>query len=106
MQDVIIGSLGLIFILVAFLLDEIHDISNTYYYNIINLVGAVMLLYYSFSLKSTPFIILQSVWGLVALVKIIEMAVFEHQPFNKPRKRTRRVTRSARKRTRKRRKRR
>ena len=75
--DITIGSVGLVFILVAFFMDEFYEVSNTYFYNVLNLVGAALLMRYSLALKSMPFMILQAVWGLVALAKIVEMAFWK-----------------------------
>lgn len=73
-NELIIGSIGLVCVLVAFFWDEFYEVSNTYAYNVLNLVGAGLLMYYSLALKSMPFIILQAVWGLVALAKILDVA--------------------------------
>lgn len=73
-NELIIGSIGLVFILIAFFWDEFYEVSNTYSYNVLNLVGAAALAYYSYSLKSMPFIILQVVWGVVALVKMVKLS--------------------------------
>lgn len=74
MNELIIGIAGLVCVLIAFFWDEFYEVSNTYSYNLLNLVGAGLLMHYSISLKSMPFIILQAVWGLVALAKILDVA--------------------------------
>ena len=76
-SDIIIGSIGLVCVLVAFFWDEFYEVSDTYSYNVLNLVGAGLLMYYSIALKSMPFIILQAVWGRVALVKILDVAFWK-----------------------------
>ena len=76
-SDIIIGSIGLVFILIAFFWDEFYEVNNTYLYNVLNLVGAGLLMQYSLALKSMPFIILQAIWGLVALVKMLDLAFWK-----------------------------
>ena len=78
MIDLIIGIVGMTFILVAFILDEFvrKFNQNTVQYNLLNIIGAGLLTYYAFSLNSWPFMILNIVWLVVAgfkLTRIIRM---------------------------------
>ncbi|MDO8642846.1 MAG: hypothetical protein Q7R76_04665 [Candidatus Woesearchaeota archaeon] len=73
-EPIYIGSVGLVCILIAFFWDEFYEATDTYEYNLLNLVGAAALAYYSYSLKSMPFIILQVVWGVVALAKMVKLS--------------------------------
>ncbi len=75
MINLIIGIVGMILIVVGFVLDEFWDKFNqdTVRYNLINLVGAGLLIYYAFSLKSWPFGILNGVWVVAAGVKLIKI---------------------------------
>ncbi|MBT6774598.1 hypothetical protein HOA91_04465 [Candidatus Woesearchaeota archaeon] len=72
MIDLIIGIVGMTFILVAFILDEFIQKfnQNTIQYNLINIIGAGLLTYYAFSLNSWPFLILNIVWLVVAGFKL------------------------------------
>ena len=72
MINLIIGIVGMSFILVAFILDEFVKKfnQNTIQYNALNIVGAGLLTYYAFSLSSVPFMILNIVWLVVAGFKL------------------------------------
>ncbi len=73
MVDVIVfGIIGMFLILLAFVLDEIGGrISrDSVEYNALNIFGALFLSYYAYSITSIPFLILNSVWFLVAVVKL------------------------------------
>ena len=71
----IIGVVGMLFILLAFVLDEFIKTfnQNTLIYNSINIVGSGLLVYYAFSIHSWPFIVLNIVWLIAALVKSGEL---------------------------------
>ncbi len=70
--SLVIGTIGMILILIAFVLDELNKImQNTVTYNVLNIAGASLLFYYAFSLKSIPFQILNIFWAAVALYKLI-----------------------------------
>ena len=74
-MTLIVGVGGMIFILIAFILDEFvpgFD-QNTWRYNLLNIMGSGLLIYYAFSLESWPFIILNAVWLIVAVVKSVEI---------------------------------
>jgi len=67
----IIGSIGLIMVLLAFALNlfkkfKIDDVS----YNSLNLAGAGFLAYYAMVLASIPFLILQLTWAFFSLYKL------------------------------------
>ena len=71
----VIGVIGMILIVVGFVLDEFWDKfnPNTVRYNLINLFGSALLIYYAFSLNSWPFIVLNVVWFLAASVKLVKI---------------------------------
>ena len=71
----IIGVMGMLLVLLAFVLDEFVQKfnQNTLLYNIINILGSGMLLYYAFSIRSWPFIVLNAVWLIAAMVKSTEL---------------------------------
>lgn len=70
--NLLIGILGMFLILIGFILNEIFKKinSDTLSYNIINLIGAIFLIYYAYTLNSWPFLILNSVWTIVAIWKL------------------------------------
>ena len=71
--NLIIGLLGMSLILVAFILTEFIKKwnPNSLKFNLLNLSGAGLLIYYAFTLNSWPFIILNGVWFLVAGYKLV-----------------------------------
>jgi len=73
--DLIIGTIGMLFILTAFVLDEFSKKWNqdTIRYNIINILGAGLLIYYAFTLNSGPFMILNTIWVLAAVIKLVRI---------------------------------
>jgi len=72
----IIAIIGLASLLIAFALNAFHIIDkNDYTYNVLNLIGGGTLTYYSMTIKSIPFIILQSIWSTIALVGIVRTFV-------------------------------
>ena len=75
MINTTIGIVGMCFILAAFFLDEFFKKwnINTLQYNVLNLIGAALLIYYAYSLMSWPFLILNCVWFIVAGVKLVRI---------------------------------
>ena len=71
-MSMIIGLLGMAGILTAFLLDEFVKEWNqeTLRYNLLNIGGAGLLVWYAVTLGSWPFIILNIVWVAAAFVKV------------------------------------
>lgn len=71
----IIGILGMVFVLTAFILDEFLKkfSQDTIFYNVLNILGSGMLIYYALSLSSWPFIVLNLVWMVVGLIKLVEI---------------------------------
>lgn len=72
-MSLIVGIIGMVFILVAFVLDEFFKTwrQNTFRYNLLNLIGSLLLLYYAYSIDSWPFIILNCLWFAAAGYKLI-----------------------------------
>ena len=70
------GIVGVVCILVAFLLDEFYQKFNaeTVPYNLINILGAGLLIYYAYVLKSWPFVALNAVWLGAAVVKLARIS--------------------------------
>jgi len=68
----IIGFAGLFLILIAFILNLLKKIkTESKLYNIMNLLGSIMLTYYALLLDSIPFLILQVMWGMASLYNLI-----------------------------------
>ena len=77
MIDILIGILGMLFILIGFILDEFYKNwqQDTIRYNLVNVLGAGLLIYYAFTLDSWPFMILNGVWFLIAGFKLIKISM-------------------------------
>ncbi len=72
----LIGTTGLMFLLTAFLLNEMDKVDeNSISYNILNLIGSGSLIFYAYSLNSWIFIILNAVWSVVAAAKLISITM-------------------------------
>jgi hypothetical protein len=70
----ITAYLGLGCLLLGFLLNTLHKIGrDSFFYHGLNLVGGLILAYYSWCINSTPFIILQLIWASVALWGVIKL---------------------------------
>ena len=67
-----IGTLGLLLLLSAFVLNQLKILNTeTRIYNLLNIAGGGLLSYYAITLNSIPFLILELVWALFALFKLI-----------------------------------
>jgi len=67
-----IGTVGMVLILVAFVGDLFKKITEDYaIYNIVNIIGALALAFYAYSLNSAPFLILQLVWAACSAYKLL-----------------------------------
>ena len=67
------GIVGLSLLLVAFVLSSIGKINQKdRTYNILNFFGALLLAIYAIQLNSLVFVILEIVWGLVALYNLLK----------------------------------
>ncbi|PIN74111.1 hypothetical protein COV20_00660 [Candidatus Woesearchaeota archaeon CG10_big_fil_rev_8_21_14_0_10_45_16] len=73
--ELAIGIVGISFILAAFILDEFLKTwnQNTIRYNLFNIVGAAFLVWYAYLLNSWPFMVLNGVWFLAAMIKLYEI---------------------------------
>ena len=73
--SLIVGIIGMLCIVVAFILDEFVKKfnQNTAQYNLLNIIGAGLLLYYGVTLRGWPFVILNGVWLMAALVKLLNL---------------------------------
>lgn len=75
-MSLVAGIIGASCILLAFFLNEFYKKVNveTVPYNLINILGAGLLIYYAYSLQSWPFLILNGVWLIAAIVKLIKIS--------------------------------
>jgi uncharacterized protein with PQ loop repeat len=68
----IIGSTGALFILIAFVMAQIHRWKDTdLIYDVFNLIGSFLLVVYAILLMSYPFIVLNLVWFTVSARDVI-----------------------------------
>lgn len=66
-DPILVGSLGALFLLVAFSLQKLGFISEKCsQYDFLNVTGAGLLTWYAALLNSLPFIILEGIWAIVA----------------------------------------
>jgi hypothetical protein len=68
----ILGTLGMVCILFSFIMDEFKTKYNqdSVINQIINIVGAGLLVYYSITLRGWPFLFLNVIWVGVAVIKL------------------------------------
>ena len=70
--SVIIGSIGVSLLLLAFFLNLFKILKqDTKIYTIINIIGAGMSCYASFMTNCIPFVILEGIWSIVAIIGLI-----------------------------------
>jgi len=71
--NLLIGASGTTLILIGFLLNQMDIWSNdSLSYDLINLIGSSILIFYALILGSIPFIILNAVWATVSLKDVIK----------------------------------
>ncbi len=75
-MTLVAGIIGVVCILIAFLLDEFYQKFNseTVIYNLLNIFGSGLLMYYAYTLQSWPFVALNAVWLIAAAVKLIRIS--------------------------------
>lgn len=72
-MNTLIGSIGAAIILIAFILNQFHIWKDTdFKYDLLNFLGSVLLVVYAILLKSYPFLILNTIWGLVSLKDVLK----------------------------------
>ena len=63
----IIGSVGVVLILIAFVLNQFHKWKQDYLiYDLFNLVGGILLYIYASKIGSYPFIVFSIAWALIS----------------------------------------
>ena len=73
--NLIIGIIGMILLLSAFALNLLKKVTEfSYSYILLNIFGAGLSTYYAYTLNAVPFIILEAVWALFAIYKLIVVA--------------------------------
>jgi len=75
MLTLILGTLGMACILLAFIFDEFNVKYNedTVFNNLLSIIGAGLLIYYALTLKGWPFFVLNCVWLSVAVIKLVKI---------------------------------
>lgn len=67
-----IGASGATLILIAFILEQTHRWKDTdLKYDVLNLIGSILLIVYALMLGSYPFLVLNGVWALVSLRDVL-----------------------------------
>lgn len=67
----LLGTAGLLMLLIAFGLNSFGKMKRTdLSYNLLNCIGAFALVVYALDLSATLFVVLESVWGIVAAYQI------------------------------------
>jgi hypothetical protein len=70
----IIASVGVIILLIAFLLNLYKKLpSESKTYSLMNFIGAAICAFASYLVKFYPFIVLEGVWSLVALLSLFKV---------------------------------
>lgn len=71
-DPIYIGSLGAGLILFAFVFGQLHIWKDTYFiYDLLNLIGSVLLIIYGYIGYSWPFVVLNAVWAIVSLKDVV-----------------------------------
>ena len=67
-MELLIGIIGMGFLLIAFLLNQVGKWKvKDLKYDLFNAIGSTLLLYYAFVLNSVPFMIINLVWALFSI---------------------------------------
>ncbi|MDY6777828.1 MAG: hypothetical protein SVU32_04120 [Candidatus Nanohaloarchaea archaeon] len=70
----VIGTSGMLLLLVAFVLNLLKKMTqDSVTYNVLNLVGGALLIYYAYALNSYPFLVLEAVWTGFAGYKLVSV---------------------------------
>lgn len=72
MISLIIGFTGMLLVLFAFVMNQAEKWKDDMLvYDIFNAVGSLGMVYYAYTLKSWPFLILNAIWALVSLRDVV-----------------------------------
>lgn len=81
MWSEIAGSVGVGLLLVAFILNLLKKLSARHpAYLTLNIIGCSITAWYAWAGEQIPFVILEIVWGLAALVKLVSVVTQEKTP--------------------------
>jgi hypothetical protein len=73
MITTLLGVLGALIILVCFVANEFNKLDkHSTLYDLGNVIGSLLLIYYAYLIASWPFILLNAVWGVVALRDLLK----------------------------------
>lgn len=77
--QLIIGTTGLVVLLMAFSLNAVGILKTTSpFYSIFNSIGAFLLALYALSIRSYIFTVLNIIWGLFGVIKLISILKNKH----------------------------
>jgi len=69
-----IASTGVIILLIAFVLNLMNKLSSeSKAYKLMNFIGAGTCCYASYMMSFYPFVVLEGIWGTVALVSLLKV---------------------------------
>jgi len=72
MSPVFVGSLGVAVLLLAFVLNLLRKVTErSAVYLLLNSVGAGLAAWYAWHDRIMPFVVLEAVWGIAALVRLL-----------------------------------
>ena len=72
--DIIIGTAGMLILLVAYFLNVTKILSvDTELYHALNIIACIFLLVYAAILKSIPFLILNTIWATVSITQLFHL---------------------------------
>ena len=75
-QATVIGFIGVTVLLIAFLLNLVKLLrSEGLAYGSLNIIGASLACYSSYLISFMPFVILEGVWAVAALVAVVRMVI-------------------------------
>jgi uncharacterized membrane protein YdcZ (DUF606 family) len=70
--NLVIGIAGMLLILFAFIMNQLRKWnSDTFYFDLLNFVGASLLGIYALLIGSWPFLVLQLVWAIISLKDLV-----------------------------------
>ena len=76
MNGAILGILGAILLLLAFIMLELKILAREkYHFHILNLAGSLLLGFYAYGIGSIIFIALNIIWAGVAVYEIIKLSL-------------------------------
>ncbi len=71
---IVIGVIGFVFLFAGFILNATKKLSqNSFAYLFLNVIGAGLLAYYAYTIKSIPFIILEGTWAVFSAYQLIRV---------------------------------